>query len=167
MHSRSMAVQESYLLHSRQVQKEWRSMNDYILYSKFGFAKVQDDDADASASGLFISSPSLQEAKQEKRVEKRLLLNEYPYYVQEGIEHWCLWKLGARVDEHEIEVAVGELRSRMEGEKGGDGGGELEDVLTWVNPPHLQSVPDIDHAHLLCLRKKRSKCNSQPVGINS
>jgi len=30
--------------------------------------------------------------------------------------------------------------------------GEIIDVLSWINPKHLQSIPDIDHAHILCLR---------------
>jgi len=142
MHSRSMEVQESYVLHSRQVQKEWKSMNDFILHSKFGFEEKVD------GHGKFVSFPSLEQAKREKRIEKRLLLNEYPYYVCPGIEHWCLWKLGGKVDPHEVEWAERELM----GMRDGNDAEYLKDIMSWVNPPHLQSIPDIDHAHFLCLR---------------
>ena len=148
MHSRSMQVQEQYVLHSREIKQSWRSMNDYILHSKFEMEKVE---INVNGERKFVSSPSLEECKAEQRVEKRLLLNEYPYFVCEGIEHWCLWKLGGQVSQQEVDAAIGELEQRMER----DGHGALKDVLTWVNPPHLQSIPDIDHAHLLCLRDSR------------
>lgn len=138
MHSRSMEVQGKYLLHSRQVKNMWGSMNDYILYSKFGFDKVLDEEN----TGKYVSKPSLQELKIDKRVEKRLLRNEYPYYVSEGIEHWCLWKLGGKVEACDIDMAVEQMKKND----------DYEQVLAWVNPAHLQSIPDIDHAHLLCLR---------------
>ncbi|GFH44008.1 hypothetical protein CTEN210_00482 [Chaetoceros tenuissimus] len=145
MHSRSMQVQEQYVLHAREITQSWRSMNDYILYSKFGMDKME---IDVNGERKFVSCPSLEECKAEQRVEKRLLFNEYPYFVCEGIEHWCLWKLGGQVTQKEVDAAIGDLEQRMEK----DGHGALKDVLTWVNPPHLQSIPDIDHAHLLCLR---------------
>lgn len=145
MHSRSMEVQEKYLLHSRQIKKEWRSINDFILHSKFEFDKKVEDVGDGDGTGKFIASPSLDQAKRENRIEKRLLLNEYPYYVCPGIEHWCLWKLGGRVESDEIEWAERELITMGIG-------ADKEDIMSWVNPPHLQSIPDIDHAHFLCLR---------------
>ena len=27
-------------------------------------------------------------------------------------------------------------------------------MVSWINPKHLQSLPDIDHAHILCLREQ-------------
>jgi hypothetical protein len=60
-----------------------------------------------------------------------------------GIEHWCLWKLCEDITDDEVEEAKQDLRRML--------GDEL-DFLTWRNPPHLKSLPDIDHIHLL-LRK--------------
>ena len=140
MHSRSMEVQEQYVLHSREIKQEWQSMNDYILYSKFGFDKVYD-----SSVGSYAAHPSLEKVISDSQVETQLLLNEYPYYVDTNIEHWCLWKLGGKVSQEEIDFAVEELKNDATATS-------VQDVLTWVNPPHLQSIPDIDHAHLLCLR---------------
>lgn len=138
MHSRSMEVQESYIFHSKKVREEWKSMNDYILHSKFGFEKKIDD-----SCGKFVSFPSLQQSKLEQRVEIRLLPNDYPYFVTPDIEHWCLWKLGGRVEQSEVEWAESELMDRE----------SAKEIMSWVNPPHLQSVPDIDHAHLLCRQR--------------
>lgn len=61
MHSRSIEVQESYIFHSKKVRDEWKSMNDYILHSKFGFEKKID-----GSCGKFVSFPSLQQAKLEQ-----------------------------------------------------------------------------------------------------
>ena len=90
-------------------------------------------------------------------ISSRLVLNEYPYYVADGIEHWCLWKLGGAVTEEEIVAAVDELKSNTTSTPTGTrmmvgrNNPKMEDVLTWVNPPHLQSIPAIDHAHILWL----------------
>jgi len=138
MHSRSMQVQHDYIIHTREVKADWKSVNDYILHSKFDFEKVKNEE-----SGFYEVFPSLKAMKEEERIVTRLLRNEYPYYVADGIEHWCLWKLGGMVTEEEIVEAVDEL-NRIRNKK-------MDDVLTWVNPPHLQSIPDIDHAHFLCL----------------
>ena len=137
MHSRSMEVQESYLLHSRRIKSEWNSMNDYILHSKFGFEKITKNEK-------FCSSPSLEQAKLEGRRESKLLRNEYPYFVCHGIEHWCLWKLGSKVEPYDLDWAKNKL---VEMDRGNQG-----EIMSWVNPPNLQSIPDIDHAHILWLR---------------
>lgn len=140
-HSRSLQVQEAYIFHMREVQQEWKSMNDYILYSKFDF------DVETSEDGKKCARPTLEEVREEGRVKIRLLINEFPYYCQEGIEHYCLWKLGGPIRQDDIDQALEDLRNMRVTS------GELVDVLYWVNPKHLQSIPDIDHAHFLCLRR--------------
>ncbi|GFH56129.1 hypothetical protein CTEN210_12606 [Chaetoceros tenuissimus] len=147
MHARSIDVQVKYQLKAKAIRKEWRHMNDYILHSMFDTEKVK---IEQDGPERFASNPSLQQVKSEKRYETRLHRNEFPYYICDGIEHWCLWKLGGVVTEKEVDIAIEELKLRMKK----DGNGQLEDVLSWTNPPHLQSVPDIDHAHILCLRTK-------------
>lgn len=141
-------VQVKYQLKAKAIRKEWRHMNDYILHNMFGLEKVKIEE---NGDDRFASCPSLDQVKSEKRYETRLYRNEFPYYICDGIEHWCFWKLGGVVTQEEVDVAIEELTLRMEE----DGNGELEDVLSWTNPPHLQSIPDIDHAHILCLRKSK------------
>ena len=127
-------------------------MNDFILCSKFGFEKCKSEgNNDRKEQFKFEAYPSLERAKELQRVEIRLLKNEYPYYIESNIEHWCLWKLGGGgIDIDEIEQAVEDLQTKTE--YGADRA--LLDVLHWINPKHLQSIPDIDHAHLLCLRRE-------------
>jgi hypothetical protein len=155
LHSRSLAVQNEYLKFTDQVKTEWVSVNDHILHTKFQFEKrvegsnrkVEEELEDGKLPNgcQWRAYPPLSEVK---RTERRLLLNEFPYFVQDGIEHWCLWKLCENVTENDISFAKSEL-NKMSHERG-----NVIDTLCWVNPPHLKSVPDIDHAHILCLRGK-------------
>lgn len=149
MHSRSIDVQEQYLLHTIEIKQTWRSMNDFILYSKFQTEKKMDEDG-----FKYVSYPCLEDLKSEKRIEKRLLLNEYPYYVCNDIEHWCLWKLGGKVTREEVDDAITELKD-MNKINDDNREQEVKDVLSWINPPHLQSIPDIDHAHILVYLKSQ------------
>lgn len=151
MHSRSLQVQEEYIFHVKEVKQEWKSMNDYILYSKFNFQSVVQND------GKKCAKPTLEEARSKGIVMTRLLLNEFPYYCEDGIEHYCLWKLGGPINKIEIENALDDLRNMK------DANGTLEDVLYWVNPKHLQSIPDIDHAHFLCLRGTQHTCSRKDL----
>jgi hypothetical protein len=96
----------------------------------------------------------------------RLVKNDFPYHTADNVEHWILWKLdrkgaaggkhrdregGARAEDgsrssitaSDLETAKNDLRARL---------GNVLDVLHWVNPPHLKTVPELDHVHILCLR---------------
>ena len=159
LHSRSLGVQDKYLRFTDEVKRDWVSVNDHILYSKFQFEKRLEgpllEGERENVEGVEIGRlpngcqwkayPPLCEIK---RVERRLLLNEFPYFVEDGIEHWCLWKLCENVTDEDILYAKSEL-VKMSDERG-----TVADTLCWINPPHLKSVPDIDHAHILCLRNK-------------
>jgi len=112
--------------------------------------------------------------QQEQRpplLQRVIRRNDFPYYFEDGIEHWCLWKLGlhhqaddngdleeeAGVTEKDIEWARQQLVMdeglSLNGTTITNNKGKIIDMLHWVNPPHLKSVLGIDHAHILCLRK--------------
>jgi len=110
-----------------------------------------------------------------------LVKNDFPYYLEDNIEHWCLWKLGADVTQEDIDWALGELKgdedalgidadtnadadadtnadvdANADADTTGDTNANTSmfaDVLYWINPVHLKSLPEIDHAHLVCLQK--------------
>merc|ERR1711957_806126 len=101
---------------------------------------------------IWKALPSLSELKSSQKV---LLPNDFPYYLQDGIEHWCLWKLKEKVTEEDIRIAKEELKELAPGtgcstsdvSRDDNGGSVLLDTIHWINPPHLKSIPDIDHAH--------------------
>jgi hypothetical protein len=147
---------------------------------------------------MYRSSTSLSQASKyatERQITYlSLVLNEFPYDVEEGIEHWCLWKIGGSsitegIVHDELVWALRELQYLRPDESSGSwciyhqGGVNAADVgssgtslldksnvtyahqigrttrpipivdtFYWVNPPHLQSMPEIHHAHILVLR---------------
>lgn len=80
---------------------------------------------------------------------KVLAMNDFPYYIESGIEHWCVWKLGDEdVSQIDVDWAKEELSKR----------GNFKQMMYWINPVHLKSLPGIHHAHIVCLvEDNRSK----------
>lgn len=96
----------------------------------------------------------------------KLCLNDFPYYLAPEIEHWILWKLGGDVTADEITNAKSEILKGSQlwvamdnGQKPGstENSNNLEQLtvndpevlLHWINPPHLKSLPGIDHVHII------------------
>ena len=92
--------------------------------------------------------------------------NDFPYYFGDSIKHWYLWRLGCVADGDaseadsnitEDDIIWAQKQLMMDGDLSlnitEENQGTIVDVLHWENPPHLKSVPGIDHAHILCLRK--------------
>lgn len=131
--SRSVMQQYEYEIYKIHSNKTWHSVYDHIMCSKFG------------APSVLIEESGLQKANLDnldKLPTLALLPNEFPYFVEEPIQHWVLWKLGSSCTDDDIEWAKTELQERI---------GPIHDFLYWTNPPHLRSVMEIDHAHILCL----------------
>jgi hypothetical protein len=101
----------------------------------------------APAGFKFCSFPPL-ESISDGDVRMCLAMNDYPYFVHSGIEHWCLWKLGGNVTTDDIDEALIRLKTIERNEPCKR---KLLDSISFVNPPHLKSVKAIDHAHILCL----------------
>ena len=176
---RSASAQYEYEKHKKYIECDWESAYDYLVMdkfgTKFGFEKVWCED-----SSKYKARPSLKEASKfaidNQMTYLRLVLNDYPYDVEEGIEHWCLWKIGGKsqtegILRKELSWAASELQRLYADRSSGssciidkDGvssfyelnssetPSSVSDMLYWVNPPHLQSMPEIHHAHMLVVR---------------
>jgi hypothetical protein len=91
----------------------------------------------------------------------KLCINDFPYYFAPGIQHWVLWKLGGRVTSDEIFRAKINIwngfndegsTKRNDFEESGTVERIVKDpqlFLHWENPPQLQSLPGIDHVHIV------------------
>jgi hypothetical protein len=53
------------------------------------------------------------------------------------------WKFGGECSERDRLEAEQELQETLK---------DVVDFIHWVNPPALQSLPEIDHVHILVLR---------------
>ena len=136
------------------------------------------EDRDLPPNGfVYKTTPSLLAASQSTinngHTYLKLVPNDFPYDVDSTIEHYCLWKIGGScVTEgllgEELNWALSELATSTTSSRlidRNDEGTSLSDfesppdllaekrAFYWTNPPHLQSLPDIKHAHILVLKK--------------
>ena len=150
---RSIPQQYEYEVYKIYLQQNWQSTYDHILCSKLGVpsAEVLDDDDD-------VSSTRQKQRQQRRRAipldelpadfpQRSLSPNDFPYYVEEPIQHWVLWILGRPCQDADVEWAKDQLRAKL---------GPVQEFIHWINPPPLQSIPDIAHVPILCLPAKRS-----------
>lgn len=134
--SRSEKQQYEYELHKQQLKRTWKSVTDHILCTKFGIPRKQQ-------GSFYVAEYNIKTSCETQTVVVR---NDFPYCLPDQIEHWLLWKLGGLCTEEDVDTAKCEIQSR--------GGHCYKDFLHWINPPELQSLPDIDHVHILCLRNE-------------
>ena len=134
---RSKDQQEVYDTFYNQTKSEWISIADFLLFSKFNYPIIIDEvtgKKSVKRDGSMIS-------EEEKT---RLAPNDFPYYFEEGIEHYIYWKLGSNemniLTETEVEEAAIQLKSKNP---------SFIDHAIYINPPHLKSIPEIEHAHIL------------------
>mmetsp|Transcript_25439 Transcript_25439/g.42883 ORF Transcript_25439/g.42883 Transcript_25439/m.42883 type:complete len:162 (+) Transcript_25439:47-532(+) len=132
---RSLAQEEHYSRQNARLKDEWASICDFILHDKFSIDFVEEGGLKAVPRPLPVL-PSDQNI--------RLARNDHPYFFEDGVEHWVLWKMGSQaVSEDEIMTAVKQLQ-------------ECGGVQRWTcfqNPPALMSIPEIQHAHIIVRRE--------------
>jgi hypothetical protein len=139
--SRSVEQQRDYEVYKRDLLKIWKSVMDHVLVSKFpGHFVRKIDPEDVSGRGYAVRLYSGEDAS-----VTSLKPNDFPYYTAPNIEHWILWKLGGMLTDKEVEEARKELTEQRL---------DPDAILHWVNPPHLKSLPDIDHVHIIGRRQQ-------------
>lgn len=141
--ARTEEQQRAYMSYMRKLKQEWKSVMDFVVCSKFDLERRKDN-----VSGLWYAHPPV---NQVSGIHSRLVKNDFPYYFQDNIEHWVLWKLGEDCSSLDIEQAKQTLEKQM---------GDVMDTLHWINPPRLKSLPEVDHAHILVLRQQQQSSNS-------
>ena len=146
--SRSTAQQMDYERFRRRLNQEWRSIYDYILCTKLGFSEsatsTKDEDGGSTQRCCDIELEHISE------VRTALVENDFPYNMEPGIEHLILWKTKENITPHEIQETLRSLQDRE----------NVVDTLHWINPPHLKSLPGIDHVHFLCRLSSHDKRSS-------
>lgn len=129
---RSCNQQLLYADFAEQIKQNWMSVKDFLLSNKFGFESRTDLATGKRMIAFTEDLSSLNIMSMSK--------NDFPYNFKPGIQHYILWKLGSELTETEVNNAVA---SEMEKNP------TYIDYTTYVNPPHLKSIPEIEHAHLL------------------
>lgn len=152
---RSEQQEVEYQAYRKRISREWRSIADFMLVRVFGFSPAIDE----KTGKHFVEKDDAISVDGEKiKVGTvRLLLNDFPYFFDKGISHWCLWKYGGYVTEDEIVEAKKAVQKKLREDCLEKSGSNLVDVLHWTNPARFRSIPEIDHVHILSL--KRNDCN--------
>jgi hypothetical protein len=104
---------------------------DDILHTKFQCSKKRNPD------GKWYAIPK------ETTTDQPLVVvvpNDFPYYLEDDIQHWVLWKLGGTCTPDDIAEGQRQIQTAI----------QATEFLHWINPPHLKSLPDIDHVHYNC-----------------
>ena len=141
--SRSRQQQHDYEVFRHHMKEQYRSTIDFILISKLGVEAIEDTgdgDTNISMQPKWKAKHSL--ADMQTPIMK-LIPNDFPYFNEDGIEHYIYWKTLKPITDQEIDQQKEVLRERF----------GASDILFWINPPELRSIPEIDHVHFL-LRKK-------------
>jgi hypothetical protein len=175
---RSVDQQMEYEVFKRQLTKTWKSVLDYVLCTKLdvprcvhaetglAYAQLHPSPSSVSSSLTEIDTTTSSPLPSPKTI---VLRNDFPYYTAENIHHYVLWKLHGICSDDDIAQAKEDVKQELElGDfevedgGGGDNGQAVVvvDCLHWINPPHLKSLPDIDHVHILCLLQQRQRATT-------
>ena len=132
MLGRSVEQQTNYDNFRNTVLKvEWQSVSDLILCSKFGMDFVLNAEKRKAAvkpfAEAFLSPQTL------------LLPNDFPYFFKADVKHFILWKINGEVEDVDVEASMAQLHSMH----------RILDSCVYINPPHLKSILDIEHAHIV------------------
>ena len=135
---RSVIQQLEYDSFCEAIKAEWVSIADYLLHSKFNIPYT----SETSSSKKLVDRSSYNKSE----VITKLLPNDFPYYFDECIDHFIYWKLGGSLSCIEVEEIARNVMS--------DVNSKYIDYQVYINPAHLKSIPEIEHAHILFYEHK-------------
>ena len=119
-----------------QLLTEWASVTDYLicqLYLPFSRVSLQEYGKKRVTLDR-TACKALGESSSKVQVWR---INDFPYDFELGIIHYCLWST-VPLNEEEIQS---EIEARFDPKQ--------YDSLFFVNPPSLQSIRDLWHAHVM------------------
>lgn len=176
--SRSYEQEYYYQMTREMIKERWVSVHDYVLYSKFGYTKVTvnlntldnvgklNQLNDSRGHNLVVALehdshiPIPPPGMKYKAIKYKgytndpkivLVENDFPYFLEDNIYHLILWKLHSNIGDKDIGWAKHEAQLLLfkKGVKG-----TVVNILHWINPDYLKSLPEIDHVHLVCFVSK-------------
>jgi hypothetical protein len=162
---RSVDQQMEYELFKRELTKTWKTVLDYVLCTKLDVPQCVQVESGLAYAQLHPSSSPLPVSSSLTETDTTVSIlssslpspktivvrNDFPYYTAENIHHYVLWKLHGICSDDDIAQAKEDVKRELE--VGGQA--VVVDYLHWINPPHLKSLPDIDHVHIMCLLQQR------------
>ena len=136
---RSESQQRVYDQFYDKILGEWDSVGDYILVEKLGIPlEIESSETKSRKKKAARPFPTNM-----KNVVK-CIPNDFPYYFDDDVKHFILWKVDSEVNENDISNSIADLKKEF----------YSIDSAFYINPPHLKSIPEVSHAHIV-LRVKR------------
>jgi len=126
---RSPQVLSDYHAYVARINSEYETMADYVRARYFGFAIVPTENNKKKAQ---IPDP----------IEHKIIwtMNEFPYYLEEGIEHHLIWSTQPLTDEHVKQVLEQHVPSA-----------NFETVV--IQNTFNASIPEVFHLHVFTKKK--------------
>jgi len=133
---------------SEDIREQYGSITNFLVQKRLYWQPLPSDEVDSAPK--FAAQNTIPFAE---RSDYRILINDWPYGLEPGITHVCVWlKAPLPSDERgQMEPLSRELATSFVNETFAQGlGVESEDRVVWFrNPPALQSVRSVDHLHVL------------------
>jgi hypothetical protein len=126
---RSREAQQVYNQFMAGVRAQYASVEDFVIHKVFNYETRTNTDGK-----LVVVRPDpvpLQYIFRE---------NDFPYNTAPGIEHHLLWASRGDISDTKVQEFLLSHRQGYE-------------CMTFVNPPHLQSIRGVPHAHIFSIPK--------------
>ncbi|KAL3903430.1 MAG: hypothetical protein SGARI_005385 [Bacillariaceae sp.] len=139
--SRSAQQQHDYEVFRQHMKEQYASSLDYILIAKFGLEAVavkntMHENPESSQRSFPLQRWKAKQSLAEIETPMTVLIpNDFPYYNETGVEQYVYWKTNESISEEEILQVQKDLRQNF----------GADDILFWVNPTALQSLPEVEH----------------------
>jgi hypothetical protein len=139
------SVQEKFYQTRRaELAEIWENPSDCILHEKFHLAY------DITMTGKRQISRPL------PRWTTGLIKtvpNDFPYNFETDVLHLVLWKIGEPVSQNDALLEIEKLQQQY----------SFRESCWFINPPHLKSILDIDHAHIILQMNQTPAPSSPPL----
>lgn len=133
---RSEGGQRRYVEAMAAIKSKYANISDYILSTKFGFSEIRRVEDDKI------------EALHPESNGKHLLVwssNDFPYNFSSDVKSYIVWKYGkggsAEITQDEVDNAGIEIQKKL--------GVQYKEHTWFESAPHLKSIPDLAHIHLI------------------
>lgn len=125
--SRSDESQAAYEKFKTETLREWESLADFLACEILGI--------ESRNSGRRVAALELERLEPPQRVWRP---NDFPYLLPSDVSHYVVWCSHAHLLEQNglLDFIAQQLTCDA-------------DVVCWINPPGLKSVPRFPHAHVL------------------
>uniref|UniRef100_A0A7S2SDB3 Uncharacterized protein n=1 Tax=Rhizochromulina marina TaxID=1034831 RepID=A0A7S2SDB3_9STRA len=130
---RSPEGNEQYVAFREDVKEQWCSTVDFVTARVFQWP-VQVVHTDQGPRRR-TCEPGLAHAGREIVFRR----NDFPYWFEDGVRHDVLWA------SRRPPLSCAEVEECIQCEETLSG----RQVIWWANPPHLKSIPQIDHVHII------------------